>query len=91
MLKYGDDKLKFDYKGNVVALIYPTAKQKGEWESKCLDIATGKSEQSFYEFHKEFLVGMGMPEDVYDSMQWKNLEEVTQYLFGQKKISDTMS
>lgn len=86
MLKYSDDELKFDYKGNVVSLRYPTAKQKKDWESNCLKIGTGEVEKDFFEYHKEFMVELGIPAEVYDKMQWKALEEVTQYLLGQKKV-----
>ncbi len=89
MLKYSDKELKFDYKGNVVKLRYPLMSEKRSYEQGCYDIGTGKVDKNFYDFHKEYLLGQGMPEDIYDQMPWDSLEEVTQYLNGIKKNLDS--
>lgn len=85
MLKYSDEKLKFDYKGNVYELTYPTSLQKKKWETNCYKIGIGELDKNFYDYHKEFMVELGMEAELYDELQWKHLEEITQYLNGQKK------
>jgi hypothetical protein len=88
MDKYKKRKYKFDFEGSVYEVRYPTAGEKRDYEKSCYDIATGNLDKNFYDYHKEYLLGLGMDEKLYDQMIWNDLEEVTLILMGQKKTSN---
>lgn len=87
MDKYKKQKYKFDYEGNVHEVRYPTASEKKDYEQSCYDIAVGRLDKNFFDFHKEYLIKLGMDEKLYSEMEWLHLEEITLIVMGQKKTS----
>lgn len=87
MIKYSDETFKFDYKGTVYELQYPTHLQHRKYEDEVTNLLTGVSKENVFDIQKRFLINLGMDESLCESMQQKALNDITMYLTGQKKTT----
>lgn len=85
MIKYSDDVCKVDVKGSVYEVRFPLIDEAIEYEKRIQKAFEIGSDKHPYEIQKDFLMSMGLPEEVFDQVSHRFLTEITNVLRFQKK------
>ncbi len=87
MISYAEEFITFKLGDKTLEVSFPKVSQLKFYDSNIRDVLLGKSQRDVYEIQEEYLAMLGLKKEDYENMLQKQINDLLEYLNGQKKIS----